>query len=156
MPKEGYLIGKQAVAHRASLLRWIWSISECNLMTRDSTNTQSRTHIDPKVGTDGSHVCWLYLSPERRLPLAHSAHATWSLPGEREKSGTCLQCVWQRSTRSIETQMVFQCDPMDFISWYNPSEAYTVKHVSYPRLTATRGLYGMIPEHTNMLYLILN
>ena len=34
--------------------------------------------------------------------------------------------------------MVFQCDPMDFISWYNPSQAYTVKHVSNPRLTATR------------------
>ena len=33
--------------------------------------------------------------------------------------------------------MVFQCDPMDFISWYNPSQAYTVKHVSYPQLTAT-------------------
>ncbi len=42
----------------------------------------------------------------------------------------------QRSIRSIETQMVFQCDPMDFISWYNPSQAYTVKHVSYPRQTA--------------------
>ncbi len=32
-------------------------------------------------------------------------------PLAREKSGTCLQCVWQRSTRSTETLMVFQCDP---------------------------------------------
>ena len=40
-------------------------------------------------------------------------------------------------TPLIETQMVFQCDPMDFTSWYNPSQAYTVKHVLYPRLTAT-------------------
>ena len=74
---------------------------------------------------------------QRRLPLAHFAHATWSLPEGREKSGTCLQCVLQRSTRSIETQMVFQSIPMDFISWYNPIQAFTVKHVSYPRLTAT-------------------
>ncbi len=28
----------------------------------------------------------------------------------REISGTCLQCVWQRLTRSVETQMVFQLD----------------------------------------------
>ncbi len=33
--------------------------------------------------------------------------------------------------------MVFQSNPMDFISWYNPSQAFTAKHVSYPRLTAT-------------------
>ncbi len=40
----------------------------------------------------------------------------------------------------IETQTVFQSDPMDFISGYNPSQAFTEKHVSYPRLTATRSL----------------
>ncbi len=34
----------------------------------------------------------------------------WPLPGAREKSGTCLQCVWQRFIRSVETQMVFQLD----------------------------------------------
>ncbi len=28
--------GKRVVTHWASMLRWIWSISECNLMTRDS------------------------------------------------------------------------------------------------------------------------
>ncbi len=32
---------------------------------------------------------------------------------------------------------VFQCDPMGFISWYNPSQADTVKHVSNQQLTAT-------------------
>ncbi len=26
---------------------------------------------------------------------------------------------------------------MDFARWYNPSQAFTVKHVSYPQLTAT-------------------
>ncbi len=56
---------------------------------------------------------------QRWLLLAHFAHVTWSLPGAREKSGTCLQCVCQRSILSIETQMVFQCDPMDLIIWYN-------------------------------------
>ncbi len=50
---------------------------------------------------------------------------TWPLLEEREKSGTCLQCVLQRSIQSIETQKVFQSDPMDFTSWYNPSQAYT-------------------------------
>ncbi len=29
---------------------------------------------------------------------------------------------------------------MDFTSWYNPSQAYTVKHESYPRLPATWAL----------------
>ncbi len=33
------------------------------------------------------------------------------LPGAREKSGTCLQCVCQRFTQSSESQMVFQLDP---------------------------------------------
>ena len=32
---------------------------------------------------------------------------------------------------------MFQCDLMDFVRWYNPSQAYTVKHVSNPQLTAT-------------------
>ncbi len=43
-------------------------------------------------------------------------------------------------------QMVFQCDPMDFISWYNPSQAYTVKHVSYPQLTATYAMHGLASQ----------
>ncbi len=111
------------------MLRWIWLISEYNLKTRNSrkqtprrvtcyigsvegadlkNNSQSITHIDPKVGTGGSHMCWLCLI---------FAHVTLSLPGGREKSGTCLQCVGQRSIWSIETQMVFQSNRMDFISW---------------------------------------
>ncbi len=59
--------GKRVVTHWASMLRWIWSISEYNLMTRDSwkrarwvdrlwgnvegadlkNNSQSTTHVDP-------------------------------------------------------------------------------------------------------------
>ncbi len=42
-----------------------------------------------------------------------------------------------RSTRSIETLMVFQPDQVDFNSWHNPSQAFIEKHVSYPWLTAT-------------------
>ena len=38
--------------------------------------------------------------------------------------------------------MVLQSNPMDFISWYNPSQAFTAKHVSYPQLTATVGMMG--------------
>ena len=37
--------------------------------------------------------------------------------------------------------MVFQSDPMNFISWYNPSQALTEKHVSYPQLTATPAIF---------------
>ncbi len=33
--------------------------------------------------------------------------------------------------------MVFQSNRRDFISWYNPSQVFAAKHVSYPRLTAT-------------------
>ncbi len=51
------------------------------------------------------------------------AHVVWPLPGAREKSGTL---------------MVFQPDPVDFNSRHNPSQAFTEKHVSYPRLTATQ------------------
>ncbi len=47
-------IGKQAVLHWASMLRWIWSISEClsgKVEGADlKNNSQSTTHIDPKVG----------------------------------------------------------------------------------------------------------
>ncbi len=33
--------------------------------------------------------------------------------------------------------MVFQPDPVHFSSWHNPSQGFTEKHVSYPRLTTT-------------------
>ncbi len=80
-------IGKQAVPHWASMLRWIWSISEYNLKTRDSqkqtsrrvtcysgniegadlkNNSQSTTHIDPKVGTGEKPrvlTCFNWLKP---------------------------------------------------------------------------------------------
>ncbi len=65
------------------------------------------TSVSPLTTTKCNGACyWLKL-----------AHVTWSLQGALEKSGTCLQCVWQRSTRSIETLMVFQPDPVDFYSW---------------------------------------
>ncbi len=92
---------------------------------------------------------WSIWSISECYVTAHAIGQFWSCDSHvtvmcslaRERSGTCLQCVWQRLTRSIETQMVFQSNP--FISWYNPSQAYTVKHVSYPRLTATM-LLGII------------
>ncbi len=89
------------------MLRWIWSISDCNLKIRDSleqtprrvtcysgnvegadlkNNSQSTTHIDPKAGTGGKIRVLACL-------LAKIAHVVWPLPGVREKSGTCLQCV---------------------------------------------------------------
>ncbi len=92
-------------------------------------NNQSTNHIDPKAGAGGKLCVLAYLS--------EPAHMVGPLPVAREKSGTCLQCVWQRSTRSIETLRVFQPKPVDFNSQHNPSQAFPKKHVSYPWLTAT-------------------
>ena len=39
--------------------------------------------------------------------------------------------------------MVFQCNLMDFVSWYNPSQAYTVKRVK-PTRTADRNIGDLI------------
>ncbi len=195
-------IGKQEVPHWASMLRWIWSISECNLKIRDSGKQTPKGGLlkwtrrgsgpekkQPKhnpywpegrnwrkphdschekidlfrvynwvihdhawwKGSQIYHVMfWMadeflvnlipnlpqwfkrnrfyesfktqklpkFWTPKRSIfswhashvltfdliNLAHFAHVTWSLLGAREISGTCLQCVWQRSTRSIETQ----------------------------------------------------
>ncbi len=121
--------GKRVVTHWASLLKWIWSISEYNLMTRgsrkrtpiggpfirerrgaDLTNkSQSTTHVDPKAGTGGSQLYWLLIF--NACDWSNLTMWPWPLPGAWEKSGTCLQCVWQRFIRSVGTQMVFQLDP---------------------------------------------
>ena len=74
-------IGKEAVPHWASMLRWIWPISEYNLKTRDSwkqtprrvtchdgnvegaglkNNSRSTTHIDLQVGTGGKLHALIY------------------------------------------------------------------------------------------------
>ena len=47
--------------------------------------------------------------------------------------------------------MVFQWDLMNFVRWYDPSQAYNVKHVSNPQLTATgvsniKLAYGPVPH----------
>ncbi len=72
-------------------------------------NSQSTTHIDPKVGTGGMLL----------------AHVIRSLREGWEKSGTCLQCVWQSPTRTIEILMVFQPIPVNLNSPHNPSQAFS-------------------------------
>ncbi len=90
------------------MLRWIWSISECNLMIRDS---RKRTPMGGPFVME-RRGSW----PEKQQPKRNPCRPVgrnWRkpLPGGREKSGTCLQCVWQRLIRSVETWMVFQLDP---------------------------------------------
>ncbi len=135
-------IGKQAVPHWTSILRWIWSISECNLKTRDSWEQTPRRVTCYSGNVEGADLKYIAKGQPILTRRWELEEATWPfLPTwreGREKPGTCLQCVWQRSTRSIETQMVSQSNPFDFISWYNPSQAFTVKHVSCPWLTATQ------------------
>ena len=57
-------------------------------------------------------------------------------PWAREKSGACLQCVWQRSIQSTKTLIVFQCDPwilLGGLTHHKPTPQNN--HVSYPQLT---------------------
>ncbi len=99
------------------MLRWSWPISEYNLKTRDSrkqtprrvtccggnkegadlkNNSQSTTHIDPKVGTGGKPHVLTCLSDSKQALLRIrpiELIASESVPEGREKSGTCLQCV---------------------------------------------------------------
>ncbi len=69
-------------------------------------NSQSTTHIDPKAGTGGKLIR--------------------SLLEGREKSGTCLQCVWQRPKFTIETTMVSQPKPLNVNSPHNPTYIHLV------------------------------
>ena len=58
--------GKRAVTHWASLLRWIWSISEYNLMTRDSRKRtpiggpfiRERRESGPEKQQPNHNPCW--------------------------------------------------------------------------------------------------
>ncbi len=48
------------------------------------------------------------------MPVIGPNLTTW--PWAQEKSGTCLQCVWQRSIRSVGIKMVYQHDPRKMLS----------------------------------------
>ncbi len=77
------------------------------------------------------------------------AHMIRSIPVRREKSGTRLQCVWQRVTRTIETLMVFQPKWANANSPHYQSQAFFPKHV-IPKADrnspAPMALYGAFSE----------
>ncbi len=52
------------------------------------------------------------------------AHVNRSLPEGQEKSGTCLQCVWQRPKFMIETTLMFQSNPINTCSLHSPSQVH--------------------------------
>ncbi len=57
---------------------------------------------------------------------------------ERGKSQAPAYSVSDKGPHDrLKPFMVFQPNPVGFNSWNNPSQAFTEKHVSYPRLTAT-------------------
>ncbi len=130
------------------------SISEYNLMTRDSRKwtpmcgpfIRERRKSGPEKQQPKHNPCWP-VSFNAKVDLVDLCNNAcdwsnltkwpWPLPGAREKSGTCLQCVWQRPIRSVETQTVFQLDPWFVLGGIAHHKHWPQKHVSYPQLTAT-------------------
>ncbi len=117
--------GNRVVTHWASMLRWIWSISECNLTTRDTRKrtpmggpfVRERRGSGPEKQQPKHNPCrpvgrnWkepIFIGDYVTRPVIGPKMTTWSQ--RREKSGTCLQCVWQRSIWSVGIQMLCQHD----------------------------------------------
>ncbi len=128
-------IGKQAVPHWASLLRWIWSISECNrwyIIALPAVINQLRPMKSAGQGmlTKPGSQGWVK-QPIPVLGLVQTSVPDSSTKplglrpsGLVELSGTL---VW---TNPSQTSVLYSL---------NPSQAYIAKHVSYPQLTTTRG-----------------
>ncbi len=89
-----------------------------NISSHPYINRMQFSDIDPKVGTGGSHV-WLGHFRERGKYQAPAYSVS-------DKGHTV---DWNPNGVSMRS--------MEFIRWYNPSQAYTVNHVSYQQLTAT-------------------
>ncbi len=125
--------GNRWLTHWASLLRWIWSISEYNLKTRDS--------------------------PKRTLK---SGPSDWERRGsgpakQKPKHNPCDWCCEKitlfgvQNHRHLDTRYLARVNLIvwnpkgiptpstENVKWYSSSQVSTAKHVSYPQLTATQG-----------------
>ncbi len=103
--------GKRVVTHWASMQRWIWLISECYLMTRDSRKwTPMGGPFVRECRGSGLEKQQPKHNPCRPVGRNWNNACDWSKPWAREKSGTCLQC-WQRSIWSVGIRKVSQHDP---------------------------------------------
>ncbi len=109
--------GKRWLTHWASMLRWRWSISEYNLKTRDSTKRtlKSGPFVRERRGS----------GPAKQKPKHNPCGNTGNTKVHR--------IVW--NPKGIPTIS------MENMKWYSPSQVLTVKHVSYPQLTATDTKY---------------
>ncbi len=73
-------VGKQALSHWASMLRWIWSISEYNLMTRDS---RKQTRKNGLLGGIIHHkptpqnMCHTHSWPQHKPQTSLQSHWLW-------------------------------------------------------------------------------
>ncbi len=136
--------GKRAMTHWASLLRWIWSISVYNLMSRDYRKgtpmggpvIRERRGSGPEKQKPKHNSCWP-VGRNWRKPIFMTDHVTLATSGSagkiRHLLTVCLTKVhmigWNPNgvlTRS-----------MIFVRWHSPSQLLTAKHVLYLQLTAT-------------------
>ncbi len=135
--------GKRAMTHWASLLRWIWSISEYNLMTRDSRNRVGGPSFrewrgrGPEKQQPKHNPCWPIGRNWRKPIVLTTDHVTLATSGSagiiRHLPTVCRTKVhmigWNPNSVSTPS--------MIFVRWHSPSQALTAKPVSYPQLTAT-------------------
>ncbi len=144
--------GKRAMTHWASLLRWIWPISECNLMTRDSRSRPPKggpiirecRGSGPEKQKPKHNPCWprgrnwrkpIVLTIWPRHPghfreLGKNQAPAYSVSDK----GSCDR-LKPKHAKCVSTQS------MIFVRWHSPSQALTAKHVLYPQLTATSNIY---------------
>ncbi len=87
-PSQALAAKHVSYPQRTATHRPIWLYMECKIKT--CLHAVTMTHLCKACGL----IMW-----------------HWPLPLARKKSGTCLQCVWQRLMWTIETKTVFQLDP---------------------------------------------
>ncbi len=126
--------GNRMVTHWASMRRWIWSISECNLTTSDS---RKWTPIGGPFARErrGSR-------PEKQQPKHNPCRPVGRNCRSLATSGSAgkirhllIVCLTKIKTIGWNPNGV-STRSMIFVRWHSPSQALTTKHVLYPQLTA--------------------
>ncbi len=106
--------GKRVVTHWASMLRWIWSISQ--------HWKKSGAKMAPPWSCFGKRLHFLKVEPfTKTVPR-------WG-PSWGHENGSTLEPFWLHFFLSVSV--------MENMKWYSPSQVLTAKHVPYPQLTAT-------------------